>query len=57
MWNNLKSECAERFVKAIKNGEYSISEECLTASSTTRRNAPTRSGKTDGGEKGTEEKG
>jgi hypothetical protein len=29
MWNNLKSECAERFVKAIKNGEYSISEEVL----------------------------
>ena len=29
MWNNLKSECAERFVKAIKNGEYSISEDVL----------------------------
>lgn len=29
MWNNLKSECAERFVKAVKNGEYSISEEVL----------------------------
>jgi hypothetical protein len=29
MWNNLKSECAERFVKSIKAGEYSISEEVL----------------------------
>ena len=29
MWNNLKSECAERFVKAIKSGEYSISEDVL----------------------------
>ena len=39
MWN-LKSECAERFVKAIKSGEYSIGG-CSTANSTTRRNAPT----------------
>lgn len=29
MWNNLKSECAERFVKSIKAGEYSISEDVL----------------------------
>ena len=29
MWNNLKSECAERFVKGIKAGEYSISEDVL----------------------------
>lgn len=29
MWNNLKSECAERFVKAIKSGEYSISDDVL----------------------------
>lgn len=29
MWNNLKSECAEKFVKAIKAGEFSISEDVL----------------------------
>ena len=29
MWNNLKSECAEKFVKAIKAGEFSISESVL----------------------------
>jgi len=29
LWNNLKSECAEKFVKAIKNKEYSIAEEVL----------------------------
>lgn len=29
MWNNLKSECAEKFVKAVKAGEFSISEEVL----------------------------
>lgn len=29
MWNNLKSECAERFVKAVKSGEYSISDDVL----------------------------
>lgn len=29
LWNNLKSECAEKFVKAVKAGEFSISEEVL----------------------------
>ena len=29
MWNNLKSECAEKFIKAIKAGEFSISEDVL----------------------------
>lgn len=29
LWNNLKSECAEKFVKAIKAGEFSISEDVL----------------------------
>lgn len=29
MWNNLKSECAEKFVKAVKAGEFSISESVL----------------------------
>jgi hypothetical protein len=29
MWNNLKSECAEKFVNAIKAGEFSISEDVL----------------------------
>ncbi len=29
LWNNLKSECAEKFVKAIKGREYSIAEELL----------------------------
>ena len=29
MWNNLKSECAERFVQAIKKKEFSIREELL----------------------------
>ena len=37
MWNNLKSECAERFVKAIKNGEYSISEEALNKKFTDKK--------------------
>lgn len=37
MWNNLKSECAERFVKAIKNGEYSISEEVLNKKFTDKK--------------------
>ena len=29
LWNNLKSECAEKFVKAVKAGEFSISEDVL----------------------------
>ena len=29
MWNNLKSECADKFVNAIKAGEFSISEDVL----------------------------
>lgn len=29
MWNNLKSECAEKFVNAVKAGEFSISEDVL----------------------------
>lgn len=29
MWNNLKSECAEKFIKALKHGDFSISEEVL----------------------------
>lgn len=29
LWNNLKSECAEKFVKAIKAGEFSISQDVL----------------------------
>ena len=29
LWNNLKSESAEKFVKAIKGREFSISEELL----------------------------
>ena len=37
MWNNLKSECAERFVKAIKAGEYSISEDVLNRKLTDRK--------------------
>ena len=37
MWNNLKSECAERFVKAVKAGEYSISEDVLNRKLTDRK--------------------
>lgn len=29
LWNNLKSECAEKFIKAIKGGEYSIDQNLL----------------------------
>lgn len=29
LWNNLKSECADKFVKALKAGEFSISEDVL----------------------------
>jgi len=29
LWNNLKSECAEKFVKAVKAGEFSISEDVM----------------------------
>ena len=29
LWNNLKSECAEKFIKAIKAGEFSISDDVL----------------------------
>ena len=29
LWNNLKSECAEKFIKALKNREFSIAEELL----------------------------
>lgn len=29
LWNNLKSECAEKFVKAMRNGEFSIDESLL----------------------------
>lgn len=29
LWNNQKSECAEKFVKAIKDGKFSISEALL----------------------------
>ena len=37
MWNNLKSECAEKFIKAIKAGEFSISEELLKRKFTDRK--------------------
>lgn len=29
LWNNLKSECAEKFVRALKAGEFSIDNEIL----------------------------
>jgi len=29
LWNNLKSECAEKWVRAIKNGEFSIESSLL----------------------------
>lgn len=29
LWNNLKSECAELFIKAVKSGQFSISQEVL----------------------------
>jgi hypothetical protein len=37
LWNNLKSECAEKFVKAVKQREYSISEELLNRRYTDRK--------------------
>lgn len=37
LWNNLKSECAEKFVKAVKSGEFSISEEVLNRKYTDRK--------------------
>lgn len=30
LWNNLKSECADKFVHAMKNREFSIAEELLS---------------------------
>ena len=42
MWNNLKSECAEKFVKAVKAGEFSISEEVLKRKFMTGRSTPIR---------------
>lgn len=32
LWNNQKSECAEKFVKAVKDGEYSFDPEVLKKS-------------------------
>ena len=37
LWNNLKSESAEKFVKALKGKEFSISEELLGRHFTDRR--------------------
>lgn len=37
LWNNLKSESAEKFVKALKGKEFSISEEILRRRFTDRR--------------------
>jgi hypothetical protein len=37
LWNNLKSEAAEKFCKAVKNGQMSISEEVLKRSFTDDR--------------------
>ena len=38
LWNNLKSESAEKFVKALKGREFSISEEILRRQFTDMRN-------------------
>lgn len=38
LWNNLKSESAEKFVKALKSREFSISEEILRRQFTDMRN-------------------
>lgn len=40
LWNNLKSECAEKFVKAIKAGEFSISEDVLNRKFFDRKHHP-----------------
>ena len=37
MWNNLKSECAEKFVRAVKSGEFSIDENILNRKLTDKK--------------------
>lgn len=37
LWNNLKSECAEKFTQAIKNGEFSIDSSILDRMSTDQK--------------------
>ena len=37
MWNNLKSECAEKFVRAVKSGEFSIDEDILNRKLTDKK--------------------
>ena len=38
LWNNLKSECAEKWVQAVKDGEFSIESSILDKHITDKRN-------------------
>lgn len=38
LWNNLKSECAEKFVKAVKQSKYSIDQQILMRQFTDKKN-------------------
>lgn len=40
LWNNLKSECAEKFIRAIKNEEFSIDQNILLRKFTDRKGHP-----------------